>query len=882
MFELLAAGLAIAAFIFARKALTQIVALRTRVVELEQRLGIAPGAATAAAAAPAATPPVAEPSRESIPVAPEMPAAAAAAAPPPPPPPQAPVADTAAPAGPGVEERLGTRWVVWIGGLMLALGGLFLVRYSIEAGLLGPKMRVTLGWLFAGALLAAGEWSRRKENLSNIAALPIANIPAILTAAGTAVAFGVTYAAYALYDLLPAPIAFLMLGAVALATLAAALLHGPALAGLGVVGAFMTPLMVASDTPNFWALYVYFAVVTGAALALARARLWRWLAVTTIAFALVWSLVELGDAGLIAPHGFFLIAGFALTAALVVVNLLFGPTDSQRGIDWLSSGALIAWLAGAMFLTLPHIQSTGALAVFTILVAATLAIAWRSEAASAAVPAAGVMVALVFASWFVQTVPDPTLLPSTLFPELGARPLAAATTPHLLLGAGFALAFGVAGYLAQGRAQGALVATLWSASGTATPILILIALYARIAHLDRSIPFALGALALAAAFAFAAEQLTRREPAPGQQTALALYATGALGALALGLTFALEKGWLTVALALMAPAAVWVSAQRPIPFLRWLAGILAVIVTARLGWEPRIVGADVGTMPILNWLLWGYGVPAASFALAGHMMRKQADDAPTRMAEAAAILFTTLLVFLEIRHFMTGGDIYSQVSTLAETALQVSAALAMAIGLERIATRTRSIVHTVGAGLLTAIAGIGAALGLLLFANPMLTGRPVGDTVLNLLLLGYALPAVLALVLSRTVMGRRPAAYSNTIGAFALLLALTYVTLQIRRVYHGPVLTAGPTTDAEQYTYSVAWLLFGVVLLGAGVLLQSARARFASAAVIGLTILKAFFIDMAGLTGVWRALSFIGLGLVLVAIGWLYQRILFPKRVAAT
>ena len=42
--------------------------------------------------------------------------------------------------------------------------------------------------------------------------------------------------------------------------------------------------------------------------------------------------------------------------------------------------------------------------------------------------------------------------------------------------------------------------------------------------------------------------------------------------------------------------------------------------------------------------------------------------------------------------------------------------------------------------------------------------------------------------------------------------------------------------------------------------------------------MKAFFIDMAGLTGVFRALSFIGLGLVLVAIGWLYQRILFAKR----
>ena len=35
-------------------------------------------------------------------------------------------------------------------------------------------------------------------------------------------------------------------------------------------------------------------------------------------------------------------------------------------------------------------------------------------------------------------------------------------------------------------------------------------------------------------------------------------------------------------------------------------------------------------------------------------------------------------------------------------------------------------------------------------------------------------------------------------------------------------------------------------------------------------------LDMSDLTGVYRALSFIGLGLVLVGIGWLYQRLLFP------
>ena len=88
------------------------------------------------------------------------------------------------------------------------------------------------------------------------------------------------YAAYALYGFLGPAVAFVLLGVVALATLAAALLHGPALAALGLVGAYVTPLLVSTDEPNFWALYIYLAVVTAAAFALARFRLWRWLAIT--------------------------------------------------------------------------------------------------------------------------------------------------------------------------------------------------------------------------------------------------------------------------------------------------------------------------------------------------------------------------------------------------------------------------------------------------------------------------------------------------------------------------------------------------------------------------------------------------------------------------
>jgi uncharacterized membrane protein len=167
--------------------------------------------------------------------------------------------------------------------------------------------------------------------------------------------------------------------------------------------------------------------------------------------------------------------------------------------------------------------------------------------------------------------------------------------------------------------------------------------------------------------------------------------------------------------------------------------------------------------------------------------------------------------------------------------------------------------------------------GLMLLETPIFWPTDVGGVFFNLLLLGYAMPAVLALLLSYAVAGRRRASYANTIAAFALMLALTYVTFEIRRLYHGPILSRGPTTGAEQYTYSVAWLAFGVVLLGAGILFNSQRARLASAIVIALTIAKVFVIDISTLTDVYRALSFICLGLVLLPIGWLYQRILFRR-----
>ncbi len=55
-----------------------------------------------------------------------------------------------------LESRLGARWAVWVGGIALALGGVFMVKYSIDAGLLSPAVRLTLAALFGLLLVAAG------------------------------------------------------------------------------------------------------------------------------------------------------------------------------------------------------------------------------------------------------------------------------------------------------------------------------------------------------------------------------------------------------------------------------------------------------------------------------------------------------------------------------------------------------------------------------------------------------------------------------------------------------------------------------------------------------------------------------------------------------
>jgi uncharacterized membrane protein len=100
-------------------------------------------------------------------------------------------------------------------------------------------------------------------------------------------------------------------------------------------------------------------------------------------------------------------------------------------------------------------------------------------------------------------------------------------------------------------------------------------------------------------------------------------------------------------------------------------------------------------------------------------------------------------------------------------------------------------------------------------------------------------------------------------------------------VFEGPLIALADVRDGELYALSVAWIGFSLALLAAGIRYASPVLRQAAFGVLLLATLKVFLIDLAGLTGLQQAGSFIGLGLALIGIGLAYQR-LVVKAPAAT
>ena len=114
---------------------------------------------------------------------------------------------------------------------------------------------------------------------------------------------------------------------------------------------------------------------------------------------------------MVGPHAFHVLAGFILAALLVVCGFMFGPPAEEGQVEPISSGSLAAYLLGATLIVLNSFHADTAMIVFGLLVAGSLVVAWRSDAAAGAVGAAAALVFVVFAEWAIRANPDMLVLP---------------------------------------------------------------------------------------------------------------------------------------------------------------------------------------------------------------------------------------------------------------------------------------------------------------------------------------------------------------------------------------------------------------------------------------------------------------------------------------
>lgn len=869
--------LGVAGFARAGAARREMQGLRAEVAALRGEITGMAGALIAAGFRPPGPP---MPDAQAAP-APEPAAGPAAEAPPAEPPPieaepaepasAAPLPPWARPAGPrpqrNIEELLTQRWGVWLGAGALLLAGVFLIRFAVEEGWLGPGARCVLAALLGAALIVAGEWlARRPAPAGGSTALPDYGPPA-LAAGGVAALFGAAYAATAMYGLLPPPVGFAAMAGAGAFGMLLSLRRGPLVAVVGLAGAFVTPLLVATEEPSIPGLFAYLLVVTVAAMMVVRMTAWGWLGWCATVAGAFWALV-----GTVEADGLDLWAP-ALFVVLAAAAFLFLLPREALGTGLGRRLAHVPPAALGLALMPVAVSEPGLAPAIGVLLLAPVAIAaGLRDAALARLPwlVAGLGLVLLL----VWNVPawSPTaeritvegsvqaIIPGAWVPEALWR--------FILAALAFALLHLLAG-LALERRHG----LAWAGLAATVPVLTLLVAYARIAGIAGDPAWGLIACGVAAIHVGA----TARGMAAGDTGRAGAHAAAATAALALGCAFVLRDQWLTLAVALFLPPLAMIARRTGLEALRRVAFVVAVVVLVRLAGNHFLLRYDFGAWPVLNGLLLAYGVPALCFAWAARIFLRMRDGIVVRLLECGAALFAVLLVLLEIRHGLTDGRIGASRWGFDEAAWQATALFACAWAALLLHRRGGRIAMLWAA---RAIGGAGLLLGAILIANnPWTVGEAVpGPLILNALLPAYALPALLAaLAVARAPEARQPQGVAQVLALYALVSAFAWVTLEVRRAFHPDDIGWGGIGEAEMYAYSGAWLLLGALLLAIGIRAGRKEIRLAALGVIALTTLKVFLVDMDALVGLWRVLSFLGLGLALIALGAIYRRFVMAK-----
>lgn len=391
-----------------------------------------------------------------------------------------------------------------------------------------------------------------------------------------------------------------------------------------------------------------------------------------------------------------------------------------------------------------------------------------------------------------------------------------------------------------------------------------------------SLPWWAVALVFGAVHAgFAALRLLRRAD-PVERGAAVPHVVAAAASLGAAAALGLDDEPVAVAFALLAPTLIAAAKRLDLAELRDCAAVAAAIAFFRvLLWDNPAVRLLRGADPHWASVWTTVGVAIAAFAAAAYLLRKDEARHPKRRYVLAACRLLILFVGLALRY---GRDDRTLLRFTAEEAGLLSCAwLVLALGFVEAARRFPLVVPKL-AGFGTAAMALGAlVLSHDAGASPWSVASDVGPTpVLNALATLYLAPAALLAALALRWRKAGVADFPGLAAGVAFLLAWGWICVAVRHAFLGAPLTWRSPEGAELYTHSVAWIVYGVLLLFVGVRTQSKVIRVASAVVMLAAVSKVFLVDAADLRDLWRVASFLGLGATLLALGRVYQRFVFP------
>ena len=732
-----------------------------------------------------------------------------------------------------IEQAIASRWLVWVGGLAIAIGGLLFVKYAHDNGYTSPTFQIFMGLLFAAALIYAGDRQRRAIFL------PIEGnyVPAALSAAGLVVAFGSIFAAYALYDLIAPLTAFAGLALVGLGAFALSLRQGPLIAALGLLGSYATPTIIPSENPSAWGFFPYLLIIMAAGFAVLRKRPWHWLGYASIAGSAAWAFLWL--AGPYQPDDTMALGLFALAfGAIAMLGLsvknvlseasgsLQNPFNMSQPMMIGATGMAVAALVLAT-LVLKSGHGGAALVLFFAGMACVAAFSWFKRGNSLAAAAAALLSLITLMGWreaaFHEWVMEESGLWTTML--LGDAP----QFLNWMLGAGLAFtALGIAGYF---RRQTPLT---WASIAAGSALVFVTGAWARVDGLMTFQAWAM--LAACAALVLLAAVWLRRthtiQPADNLAAGIMCAGSALLALFAADRLF--DHIWLTLACAVLALAYAGLARPLAVKLLGPISAAFGTLVTLRL-FAARELWLDDRALPLgQHWPLYGYGIPVVLLLLASRWLKSAGHQKSAVSLEAVSLGLAVSLVSLELR-VLIGGGLTSQHPRLLEMSAHILTWLGAAYGLLYRQRLYSSLVATWGARILIAASCLALIGGPLLILNPVLSGEFLqGGAIFNALILAFLAPAGLLWLISRRLAPAGFEPFRPYIELFAVFLLTVFASLEIKRLYNGPLLRLWPSDEVEASLHILAWLGLASVLVWRLKLLSPPASIWGARALIGL------------------------------------------------